>query len=319
MPGMNSVHIDRALTNLSVKYFQDASTYIADKVFPIVRVQKQSDRYFVYQKEDWFKDVARVRAAGTESAGSDYTIDNTPTYFCTKYAIHKDVTEDERVNTDEPLNADLDAVDFVTDKILLKRENDFIKQYFNAATWDHNWTGTAGKYWDDANSDPILDVTTMASNIASVTGKRPNTLTLGRKTYDALRQHPDILDRIKFTQKGVITTELLATLLDVERVLVANAVIYDHTAVGGNNMHFMFGDGALLTYAPQSAGIRKASAGYIFTWTGLYGSQSYGARIHRIPMPMLGVGTERIEGEIAYDMKVVSKDLGAFFAQTVTP
>ena len=72
MPKMQNIHIDRALTNMSVAYMQDADVFIAGKVFPIIPVQKQSDLYFIYEKEDFFRDEAAERAAGTESAGGDY-------------------------------------------------------------------------------------------------------------------------------------------------------------------------------------------------------------------------------------------------------
>ena len=52
MPNRSDMHIDKALTNMSVKYLQDTANFVADKVFPIVGVQKQSDRYFMYKKED---------------------------------------------------------------------------------------------------------------------------------------------------------------------------------------------------------------------------------------------------------------------------
>jgi hypothetical protein len=42
-----------------------------------------------------------------------------------------------------------------------------------------------------------------------------------------------------------------------------------------------------------------------------------GNRIVRIPMPWLGMDTERIEGEMAMDMKVIGADLGTFFKDIV--
>ena len=38
-PQLNSVHVNRPLTNISQAYMQDASDYIADKIFPVVPVQ----------------------------------------------------------------------------------------------------------------------------------------------------------------------------------------------------------------------------------------------------------------------------------------
>lgn len=325
MPNRSDIHIDKALTNMSVKYLQDTANFIADKVFPVVPVAKQSDRYFMYKKEDWFRDDARLRAMGTESAGGDYDIDNTPTYFCNKYAFHKDVFEEDRVNADSPLTPDQDAMEFVVDKILLNRENNWAKTYFKAGVWAQDLQGVANggsgiTFWDDYDhSDPISDIANMSTAMAEVTGKRPNTLTLGRRVYDALRQHPDILDRIKFTQKGVVTTELLASLFDVDRILVANSI--QNVAKKGQaaNMEFTMGNNALLTYAPPAAGLKKASAGYIFSWTGLMGSNALGGRINRFTMPQLGIGTERIECEVAYDMKVVAADMGAFVGNVIDP
>jgi hypothetical protein len=43
------------------------------------------------------------------------------------------------------------------------------------------------------------------------------------------------------------------------------------------------------------------------------GASAYGSRIVRLPMDILGLGTERIEGEVAFDPKVIAQDLGVFF------
>ena len=44
----SQVHIDAPLTNLTLAYLQSQDTFIADKVFPTVDVQKQSDKYYKY-------------------------------------------------------------------------------------------------------------------------------------------------------------------------------------------------------------------------------------------------------------------------------
>ena len=80
----------------------------------------------------------------------------------------------------------------------------------------------------------------------------------------------------------------------------------------GTSAHIIFsGDNGF------SAENRQASAGYTFAWNGLMGAGAFGNRILRIPMPMLGVGTERVEGEMAFDLQVVAQDLGIFFADAV--
>jgi hypothetical protein len=49
------------------------------------------------------------------------------------------------------------------------------------------------------------------------------------------------------------------------------------------------------------------------------GANALGGRINRIPIPIRGIGTERIECELAYDMKIVASDMGAFIENVVGP
>ena len=101
MPNMQNAHIDRALTNTSVAYMQDASAFIADKVFPIVPVKRQSDVFYIYNKGDFMRDEAQVRGAASESAGGDYGVEASDPYYCRKHAFHKDVTPEERETIDK--------------------------------------------------------------------------------------------------------------------------------------------------------------------------------------------------------------------------
>lgn len=324
MPTMQSAHIDRALTNISVAYMQDASAFIADKVFPIVPVKRQSDVFYVYDKGDFMRDEAQVRGAATESAGGDYGVQSSDPYYCRKHAFHKDVTPEDRANYDEPLDADTDATDFVSQKMLIRREMEWASKFFKAGVWNTEISGVDASpstnqaiKWSKETSTPIEDITSAGVQMASETGYKPNTLVLSPFVFNALKNHIDILDRIKYTQKGIVTADLLATLFEVDKVFVAWSVV--NTAVKGatDAIGFIMGKHALLCYANPRPALKKPSAGYIFSWSGLEGSGAYGNRIVRLPMDMLGLGTERIEGELAFDAKKVCGDLGIFFKDIV--
>ena len=323
MPTMQNAHVDRALTNISVSYLQDASAFIADKVFPIVPVKRQSDIFYIYSKADFMRDEAQVRGAATESAGGDYGVEAADPYYCRKHAFHKDVTPEERANYDEPLDADKDATDFVTQKMLIRREMQWATNFFKAGVWgteiaggDAAAEGTVIK-WNMPTSNPIQDITDAGVAMAGATGFKPNTLVLSPHAFNALKNHEDILDRIKYTQKGIVTEDLLATLFGVERVFVAWSVVNSAAKGADAAVDFIMGKHALLCYSNPRPALRKPSAGYIFAWTGLEGSGAYGNRIVRLPMDMLGLGTERIEGELAFDAKQICKDMGVFFKDIV--
>ena len=323
MPTMQNAHVDRALTNISVSYLQDAKAFIADKVFPIIPVKRQSDIFYTYSKADFMRDEAQVRGAASESAGGDYGVEASDPYYCRKHSFHKDVTPEERVNYDEPLDADKDATDFVTQKMLIRREMQWASNFFKAGVWGTDITGAeaAGEgqtiKWDLATSNPIKDVTDAAVKMASETGYKPNTLVLSPYAFYALKNHEDILDRIKYTQKGIVTEDLLATLFEVDRVFVAWSVVNSAAKGADANVDFIYGKHALLCYSAPRPALRTPSAGYVFAWTGLEGAGAFGNRIVRLPMDMLGLGVERIEGEMAFDVKKICGDLGVFFKDIV--
>lgn len=319
---MQEAHVDRALTNMSVAYLQDATNYVADKVFPIVPVKRQADLYYIYNTGDFLRDEAQARGAISESAGGDYDL-STDTYYCKKYAFHKDVSPEERVNYDEPLDADKDAQIFVSQKMLIRREMEWASKFFKSGVWSKEISGAAavstGKvvYWNDDASTPIQDITNEAVAMAAKTGFRPNTLVLSPHVFNALKNHYDVLDRVKYTETGIVTTSLLASLFEVDKVYVAWAVVNAGAKGASDDVGFIMGKNALLCYSNPNPSLRTPSAGYIFAWTGLMGAGAYGNRIVRLPMDLLGLGVERIEGEIAFDAKKVSDDLGVFFKDIV--
>ena len=231
-PTLYQTHIDAPLTNISVAYMQSVDNFIASKVFPIVPVDKKSNKFFIYTKNDWFRDEAQRRADGTESAGSGYNL-STDSYAADVWAFHKDVGDQVRANSDTPLVPDREATEFVTSRLLLRQEIQFVTDYFATSIWGKDLTGVSSTsptgdnftQWSDfANSDPLEDVEKAKETILGSTGFMPNTLVLGYQAYRKLRNHPDLVDRIKYTSSNTITTDIMARLFDVERVLVAKAV-----------------------------------------------------------------------------------------------
>jgi len=322
-PVYGDIHVNTPLTNMSVAYMQNDSVMVANKVFPIVPVKKQSDLYFTYSRADMLRNEAAIREYGAESKGGGYNVSSDP-YYCNIFAFHKDVYPTERVNSDSPLQPDIDAAEYVSQKLILKREIDFQSRFFATGIWGTEYVGAAAAaalnlvYWSSAGSVPIENIATAQLIVQSATGKKPNTLLLGPYTFMALRDNAEIRNLLRYTAgPAVPTPQLLAQMFDVDRVLVGSAV-YNAAATGATeDTDFIMGKHALLCYTENSPGLRKASAGYIFSWTGLEGSGAFGNRMYRLPMDLLGIGTVRIEGEMAYDIELIASDLGVFFKDIV--
>lgn len=331
-PTVTDVHVSAALSNIAVAYFQSEDAYVADRVFPLVPVQHQTDVYFVWSKADFFRDEAQQRADASESAGSGVNL-STQTYSARVYALHQDIGYQTRANADPSVDLDVTSTRTLMQKLMIRRDRIFMAKYMATGKWATDVVGTAAGsggipgtatpvYWDDdANSDPFTDIAVGQTTILNNTGFLPNTLLLAWPVYQALRKHPLVIDRIKYTNPafaGTITPQLLAAAFDVERVIVSKAVYNTAAENKAASMAFVAGKNALLCYAAPSAGLMNPSAGYTFAWSGLTGENSLGIRIAQIPMNWKGLGTIRNEGEMAFDMQVVGSDLGYFFSGIVS-
>ena len=313
-PTPSDVHVDAVLTNISVAYIQRQEHFIAGRVFPIVPVEKQTDKYYTYTKADWFRDEAKRRAPATESAGSGYGL-STASYSCDVFAMHKDVPDQVRQNADMPINCDRDATEFVTQRLLLRLEKQWAADYFTTSVWDTD--STPGALWDNyATSDPISDIETAKRTILMNTGFLPNTLVLGYDVFKALKNHPDLVDRFKYTQAAILTEELMARVFGVQRILVAMAI--NNTAVEGETASYSFvhGKHALLCFVNPTPSLLAPSAGYIFSWRGVSRGLGQDVGVKRFRMEQLEA--DRVEGQIAFDDKVVATDLGYFFNGAVS-
>lgn len=322
LPTLSDVHVNRPLTAISVAMIQEAANFVADQAFPAVPVAKKSDVYFVYDNAYWNSDEMKDRAPGTESEGNGWAVDASNSYVCAVKAFHKDIDDQIRSNADAPINLDTEATRYVTLKALIKREKLFAAAFMAGGVWTRDYDGVAAApganevlQWNDATSTPIEDVWDAKAAILQQTGFEPNTLILGYPVYKTLVNHPDIVDRVKAGQTpggpALVDTTELAQVFKVGKVLVMKATENTANEGAADSHAFIGGRKALLCYAPSAAGLMTPSAGYIFTWTGFLGAGAAGQRIKRFRMEHLSA--DRVEIEIAYDMKLISADLGAFW------
>lgn len=334
LPESRSLYINAPLTNISVAYQQGpgARRTIADQVFPVVPVQRQGDLYWKYKKGDWFRSIAGVRAPATESVGGGWEVE-TDSYFAHVYAVHKDVDEQTRTNAaGGGFDLDRDAALWVTQNLLIKRDRLWVDSFLKTGVWtggtgigggangaDLVGGATAGSnafvQWDRAGSDPIKDINTQVLGMARSTGFRPNVLVIGPDVWNALTQNTAILDRIRYSERGIITEDLLRAVFNVDRVVVTWAIENTGPTGGTDSFNFMNSKTALLVYAPSNAGLMQPTGGYIFSWSALLGAGAFGTRVSRIPVPL--TQSVRVEGEMAFDMKVVSPDVGVLFSGAV--
>lgn len=322
-PTAGDVHVNAPLTNVAIAYMQSNDRFIADRVFPNVPVSKQSDLYRIYDRAFFYRMEMEIRAPGTKTKAIGYEM-STTSYYCPVFGINHPIPDMIRSNADADVNLERNGTRLLGQQALLKREMTWATNFFATSVWTSGRNGVASgevagtsvRQWNDANSTPVEDVRLGKRVVAELTGMEPNKLTVSRAVYDTLIDHPDIVDRVKYSNgtadsPSKVNARTLAALFEIEELLIMNAV--RNTANEGQTASFSFigGKHALLTHTPPSASTDIPSAGYTFSWTGYTGAGENGARVRRYRDEP--IGSDVIELELAYDQKKTAADLGFFF------
>lgn len=325
-PSESAVHTNRPLTNISVAFMQDQNEFIADKVIPNISVQKKSDTFFTYDQAYWTADNAKKRAPSTKAPHGGYEI-STDSYNCEKYSIGKAIADEVVANADSPLNPESEAAMWVARQLLIRKEILFAETYMATSVWATDKEGQdsvatdAVVYWDDyTNSNPIVDVRLQSLRIQEATGYKPNTLVLTPDVKNKLLDHPDLLARINGGATNVapafVTDALLARAFDVPRVFTAGAI--KNTAAEGQTKSnsFVMGAKALLLYVAPNPGLMTPSAAYNFSWTG-FNSQVNNMGMYTKRYRDETIESIMVEGNMFFDMKVISTSLGCLFNNVI--
>jgi hypothetical protein len=319
----NSVHIDQPLTNLTIAYVQDQANFIADKVFPTVGVDKQSDKYYIYDRDNMNRsgDV-KALAPRTEVNRIGMSLSNA-SFYADVYGLGMDFDQQTIANEDAALDIRAAGAQTLTNRLLIHREEQFASNFFAASVWGSE--STPSNLWSDyTNSTPIADVTTARRTMQLKSGGfKPNTMVVGKEVRDQLINHPDILGRLNggatVTNTALITNAKLAEIFEVENFYVMEAV--KNTSVEGvaESNAFIGGKHALLVHSPASAGLMTPAAGVTFAWNNLQGVNNLGVTVESFSDDALKRQqvAEHIQVKMSYDMKVTGADLGYFFDTVV--
>ena len=270
-PNIKEQIIAGPLAGISVAYRN--KDYIADRVFPILDGADPKAKITKYKKGAWFRDEAAIRAAGTRARRGGYPLTSV-SVSTNEYAFAKEVTDEDRrfarSKNAPPLKPDQDAIEFAADKVDLKKEIR-VAELITSGTWaDGNAGGedAEGGWAAGASNTFLADIATGKKKIKEC-GVIANVLLLDYATYLSLKEESTLHEKIKYTQKGVFGSDLLASLLELDEVLVGTAIKStaeetqsgdDFTAANiwevnsGKGMGFLF-------YRPKNLGLKIPTAG----------------------------------------------------------
>jgi len=315
-PSLADVHADQPLTDFSSAAFLDPGVFKWREFAPLKPVDKQSNKYYTFDRGDFFRTEAKLRAPGTKAALRDFKL-SSDTYYCDRYAVAHAISEMELAQADPGIDLEESTAAVLAQDLNIRAEINAATAYLNTASvWGTD--ASPATVWSDAASDPIGELTTGIKTIQKAIGRRPNTLLLGADVfYDGLVNHPDILARLADNEARLIDEAFIGRLLKVPKVIVMAAPYTSSQEGLTDTFAFIGGKHAVLAYVDPAPGLKTPTAAVTFSWAGLLGAAASGIRTKRMMLPETDA-LPLIESDTCLDFKVVSSVAGYRIASCVT-
>lgn len=327
---------DLFLTNVAVSWSQaNDAFFVANKVFPVVGVDQPSARYRVWSRAYFLRDEVGPRPIGGPPRQIGYRM-SSDTYAIEEEALEFMLEDRERdAYVGPPSGAPAaKGVELLQSQHMIHRDVRWAASYMTEGVWGTDLTGvaaspSAGEFLqlDNDDSDPIDFFGEIIDGVGDQVGGlyRPNKAIFGKKLYRKLRAHPALLGRLGQNSTRSINKQVLADLLEVDEVLVPEAIVnvgperetVAATEAAADYRRIIDPEDGLLVYAAPSPSTEVPSAGYTFAWRKLLGAQADNplAAVTRGREPR--AYSEWFHVRTAYEFKVVAPELGVFIKDAV--
>jgi hypothetical protein len=304
--------VDPVLQNMLVAYSQASDRFVASQVFPEVNAATKSGTYYIFTKKYWFLDEMEERAPGTEFARADFGIE-TATYDTLQWANDYALADEDRAASQVPMDLEQAQVRLASQRNMIRKEVAFAAGFMVINVWDTDDNNSTTDWDDYASGDPVTDILLAVDTIGDNTGLEGNTIVLGKIVDRAIRNHPDILDRMKYTQAATQQNirGILANLFGVDRYLVAKGVYSNTNEAADFSGTNIIDDDCLVCHVDPGAGIFGATAGKTFVW----GPGGGGGSMYSYREDARHADVVQIKAQ--WDQVAVASDLGYFFADVV--
>lgn len=321
-----AVHVDEYLTSFATNYYAEQN-YLAGRVFPVIDVEKQSDKYYVFnaaEENREFDNLVTKWEPLTEPNMFELT-QSDDSYFSEEYVAGFYIDKKTAANEDTLLRTRERKAKLLMDNMLKKRDRDWISTYLTTGVWGEDLAGTADfTKWSDGASTPLNDVQKWKEDFEVRNyGLKANKIVLTKDIKRFLLQNTQLLGRINggasVTNPAMVNDAIIASVFEVDEIIWADAVSNQANHGEAENRARMVANRMLMVHSPMESGIDVASAGAVFAWNKVEGF-SYGITAQTwagdAALDRKGVAEETHMG-MAYDMKVTGSNLGTYVSAII--
>jgi hypothetical protein len=264
MTNANARVVDQVLTSVAQGYKNAA--YVGSALFPKVPVTQRGGKILTFSKEDFMLySTGRAPGQNTKRVQFGYSSGG---FNLESHSLEGTlpVETEQEASTVPGIDASRMTIyktQNIIERRLEKAQADLAR---NAATYaaSNKITLSGTGQWSDfgTTSDPIANVETAKEAVRRKIGMRANTGVMGAAVLEKLKQHPKVVDRMKYTGRDVATVEILAALLGLERLFVGDAVYADDAG----NFIDIWGKDMVIAYTDTSGVADMGSPSYGYTY-----------------------------------------------------
>ena len=276
MPGVRQVHQNAVLTNVAIGYHPTG--LIAEQVFPVIPVNKESDKFYVWNRHEPFRRENTLRADGAESNEVSFSL-STDTYQCEEYALKIGVTDRQKDNADSVLNLKISKQKRLQDKLLVDLEY----RVATLLTTTGNYASTnrlalsGTQQFNNAsfNSTSKTDMIearfdTAKEAVRGQIGREPNTVIVPAAVAKVIKKDSAIRDLIKYTTPSLLVNgDLPQTLWNMSVIIPTGVYCTTDEGRATQTLADIWGKHIVFLYVNPNPAIDDVSFGYIFrsrTW-----------------------------------------------------
>ena len=268
---------------------------IADKVSPILPVQKDRGLYRIWGKNEFLINEARW-AYGAIPNAIEYRW-SSDTYFSEARKLRIKLLDAEVRDADSDLDLRRSYTRVTTNAILTARENRVAQLFTNAANYPgaNVITKAGGSEWDtvaaSAPKQPVTDIDALCKiiQVAAMVPRNQLTVIIPEPVFDTcIRLNTFLLGALNYTSPASYTPELLAALLGVKQVLIASVMstgpgpdVVGSDVVAGFTATYLWGDNVWVGLVDDNPNDMMPTFSRTFNWKGDTGGQLRQVRQYR--------------------------------------
>ncbi|MBA7476908.1 hypothetical protein ES707_12304 [subsurface metagenome] len=263
MPERANVHVDVALSTLAIEYKN--LPFVAPKIFPVIPVPKEKDKYWTFLDRPELKDDLDVlRADGAEASEFDYE-PASATFSCEEYAKKMLLTDRKMALQDKAVSLEIRTVGKLLTIIGLAYEKRIQKIVQDRTYVTRGATPTIK--WDGSSPTIEANVDTAKQSIEDNAGVQGNAIVMNTLVRDVIKKDSVIRNLIRYTVqtdggKNLLVDGNLPPVIWGLEVIIAGA--QEDTAEQGQTSVFsrIWNDNVLVFYKEERPSLDALSLGY---------------------------------------------------------